>query len=207
MLDFGYSIIYIHWIYIKLKIVMIRIAVIVANKSEDIETIVPVDIWRRAGLIVKLISIEKKKSLILSYGSKLSCDDVLSKENLSKYNAIYLPGGEGHLKFNDVDAPRLISFLNKYGSSPQIVFMAMCASPEVYGGLGMLKSVKFTCYPGYEKKFAKTYVNKGVVVDKNFITAKSAAYAVPFALAAVAKLINKDAAQKVAKEICYTDKI
>ena len=76
---------------------MVRVAVIVANKSEDIETIVPVDIWRRAGIIVKLISIEKKKSLILSNGMKISCDDILAKENLSKYNAIYLPGGLGHL--------------------------------------------------------------------------------------------------------------
>ena len=186
---------------------MVRIAVIVANKSEDIETVVPIDIWRRAGIIVKLLSIEKKKSLVLSYGSKISCDDLLVKENLSKYNAIYLPGGEGHLKFNDVDAPRLISFLNKYSSSSRIVFMAMCASPEVYGGLGMLKSVKFTCYPGYEKNFKKTYVNKDVVVDKNFITARSAAYAIPFALAAIAKLVNNETAQKVAKEICYTGKI
>lgn len=186
---------------------MVRIAVIVANKSEDIETLVPVDIWRRAGIIVKLISIEKKKSLILSHGIKISCDDILSKENLSKYNAIYLPGGQGHLKFNDIDAPRLISFLNKYGDNPKIVYMGICASPEVYGGLGMLKSVKFTCYPGYEKNFKKTYVNKDVVVDKNFITARSAAFAVPFALAAVAKLVNKEAAQKVAKEICYIGKI
>ena len=186
---------------------MVRVAVIVANKSEDIETIVPVDIWRRAGIIVKLISIEKKKSLILSNGMKISCDDILAKENLSKYNAIYLPGGPGHLKFNDIDAPRLISFLNKYGNTSQILYMGICASPEVYGGLGMLKSVKFTCYPGYEKNFKKTYVNKDVVVDKNFITARSAAYAIPFALAAVAKLVNKETAQKVAKEICYTGKI
>ena len=186
---------------------MVRIAVIIANKSEDIETLVPVDIWRRAGIIVKLISIEKKKSVILSYGTKISCDDILSKENLSKYNAVYLPGGEGHLKFNDIDAPRLISFLNKYGNNQQITYMGICASPEVYGGLGMFKSVKFTCYPGYEKNFKKTYVNKGVVVDKNFITAKSPAFAIPFALAAITKLVNKETAQKVAKEICYTEKI
>ena len=186
---------------------MVRIAVIVANKSEDVETVVPVDIWRRAGIIVKLISIEKKKNVILAHGTKISCDEILAKENLSKYNAIYLPGGEGHLRFNDVDSPRLISFLNKYGKNPKIVFMAMCAAPEVFGGLGMLNSVKFTCYPGYEKNFKKTYENKDVVVDKNFITAKSLAYTIPFALAGVNKLLKKVAAEKVAKEICYTGKI
>ena len=68
---------------------MLRIATLIANKSEDIETVAAVDIWRRAGISVRLISVEKKKNITLANGVKISCDEILAKENLSKYNAIF----------------------------------------------------------------------------------------------------------------------
>lgn len=185
---------------------MLRIAIIVANKSEDIEVVVPADLWRRAGIFVRLISIEKKKNIILSNGSKLTCDDILSKENLSQYNAIYLPGGDGHFKFNDIDTPKLIAFLKKYEKTTSKTFMSLCASAEVYGKLGMLENVKATCYPGFESSFKKTYVNKDVVVSENFITGKAPGSAYAFALTAISKLLNKNAANKVAKEIFFSGK-
>ena len=44
------------------------IAIIVANQCEEMEVIIPADIWRRAGISVQIISIEKKKSLIMQNG-------------------------------------------------------------------------------------------------------------------------------------------
>lgn len=183
---------------------MIRIAVIIANKSEDAEVIVPIDIWRRAGIYVKTLSIEKKKNLLLAHGTKISCDTLLSDENLSKYDGIYLPGGPGYMSYNDEDAPRLISFLNKNRTNTKITFMAMCAAPQVYGCLGLLDGVKATCYPGYEEPFKKTYVkNQNVVVDKNFITANSMSAAIEFALTVISKLVGRSEATKTAKSILY----
>ena len=189
---------------------MVRIAVLVANKSEDIEVLAPIDIWRRSGFYVKMISVEKKKNIFLAHGNKISCDDLLSNENLSKYNAIYLPGGPGFQKFNDVDAPRLIHFLQKFGNSPKIWFIACCAATIIYGSLGMLEKAKATCYPncGYENSFKKNYVkDKAVVVDKNFITANGPAAAIEFALTAVAHLGSRAKAEEIAKAILYKGKI
>ncbi len=186
---------------------MLRVAVIVANKSEDIEVIVPVDLWRRAGLYVHLISVEKKKNIILSRGVRIVCDNVISRENLSQYNAIYLPGGAGYSKFNDVDSPKLISFLKKYGSNAKKTFMAMCSAVQVYGGLGLLNNNKATCYPGCESTFKKNYVNKEVVISKNFITGRSPGSVIQFSLAAISKLLNKNISSKIAKEIIYIAKI
>ncbi|WEK83125.1 MAG: DJ-1/PfpI family protein [Mycoplasma sp.] len=186
---------------------MLRIAIIVANKSEDMEVIVPLDLWRRAGFFVKLISVEKKKNLILARGTKISCDEILMKENLTKYNAIFLPGGEGHMKFNDVDAPRLINFLKRHGNEKKINFLSICAATQVYGGLGMLDNVKATCYPGCQSSFKKTYVKKDVVVDKNFITANGPAAAVEFALTVIKQLEGDKLANEVASKILYKGKI
>jgi putative intracellular protease/amidase len=78
---------------------------------------------------VKLISIEKKKNVILAHGTKISCDEILTKENLSKYNAIFLPGGPGHVRFNKELAPKLVAFAQKEYKNLKITFMAICAAP------------------------------------------------------------------------------
>ena len=186
---------------------MLRIATLIANKSEDIETVAAVDIWRRAGISVRLISVEKKKNITLANGVKISCDEILAKENLSKYNAIFLPGGEGFKRFNDVDSPKLISFLDKNRNNEKIYFFAICAAPSIYGEIGMLEDVKATCYPGFESSFKHNYVDQDVVVDKNFITAKAPGSTIKFALTVVAKLIGIKKAEEIASKIFYDGKI
>lgn len=178
------------------------IAIIVANKCEEMEVIVPIDIWRRAGIAVQVISIEKKKSLILQNGVHISCDDILAKENLSKYSAIYLPGGKGCVDFLDtVKCAKLIAFLKKAASSKVHVF-ACCAAPTVLNQLGLIDNVKVTCYPGYEPGL-KHYVNQDIVADKNFVTSRASGTTIDFALAIVKKLVSSQKAKEVAKEICY----
>ena len=178
------------------------IAVIVANQCEEMEVIVPVDIWRRAGIAVQLISIEKKKSLIMQGGVHIGCDDILAKENLSKYSAIYLPGGKGCESFLDqIVCARLIAHLRKAAKS-NVTLMAACAAPTVYNKLGLIDNVKVTCHPGYETGIKK-YSKEDVVFDKNFITTKACGTTIDFALAVVKKFVSPAKAKEVAKQICY----
>ncbi|XQP55434.1 MAG: DJ-1/PfpI family protein [Mycoplasmoidaceae bacterium] len=178
------------------------IAIIVANKCEEMEVIIPADIWRRAGMSVQIISIEKKKSLIMQNGVHLSCDDILAKENLSKYSAIYLPGGKGCSSFLDpVQCAKLVSHLRKVAKS-KVIIMANCAAPTVLNQLGIIDNVKVTCYPGYEAGL-KHHVKQDIVIDKNFITSKAAGTTIDFALTVISKFVSPAKAREVAKEICY----
>jgi len=178
------------------------IAIVVANQCEEMEVIIPADIWRRAGMAVQLISIEKKKSLIMQNGVHLSCDDILAKENLAKYSAIYLPGGKGCTGFLDpVAAMKLISHLKKCANSKYVI-MANCAAPTVLNKLGLIDKVTVTCYPGYEVGLKK-HSKADVVIEKNFITSKAAGTTIDFALAVIKKLISPAKAKEVAKQICY----
>lgn len=178
------------------------IAVIVANKCEEMEVIVPIDIWRRAGISVQVISIEKKKSLILQNGVHISCDDILAKENLSKYSAIYLPGGKGCYDFLDpAKCSKLIAFLKKIANTKTNIF-ACCAAPSVLAQLGIIDNVKVTCYPGCQAGI-KHLSNDDIVIDKNFITAKASGPTIDFALTIVKKLISPAKAKEIAKQICY----
>lgn len=183
---------------------MIRIAVMVTNGNEDTELVVPVDIWRRSGIIVRLISIEKKKNVILSNGIKVSCDEILSKENLIKYNAIYLPGGKGCANFNEDYAPKLVTFCKKFASS-KTKFMAICAATECFHNWGMLsKDIKVTCYPGVQAgKFDANYVKQNVVISKNFITAAGPGVASEFAFKVVETLVSAEKAKEIRKQMLY----
>lgn len=183
---------------------MIRIAIMVTNGTEDIELVVPTDIWRRAGLIVRLISIEKKKNVILSNGIKVSCDEILSKENLIKYNAVFLPGGKGCVNFNENYAPKLVAFCKKFAHS-KTKFMAICAATECFYNWGMLtKDTKVTCYPGVQtSKFEDNYVKQNVVVSKNFITGAGPGVAHEFAFKVIETLVSVEKAKEIKKQMLY----
>lgn len=180
----------------------ISIAIIVCNLSEEIEVIVPADLWRRANIVVSLISAEKKKNLILQNGVKISCDDVLVKENLSKYSAIYLPGGKGCCDYLDEKCEKLVKYLKKNMLKKSFYLLSACASPSVIAKMGIIDKVNATVYPGYEKELKK-YCNKNVVCDKNLITTKAAGTIYDFALTVISKFISKEKANKIAMQTCY----
>ncbi len=135
-------------------------------------------------------------------GVHISCDDILAKENLSKYSAIYLPGGKGCSSFLDpAQCAKLISHLKKVKGS-KVTIMANCAAPSILNKLGIIDNVKVTCYPGYEVGL-KHHAKDDIVIDKNFITSKAAGTTIDFALTVIKKFISPAKAKEVAKEICY----
>lgn len=190
---------------------MIRIAAIACNKTEDIELITAIDLWRRAGFRVDTISLEKKNSIVLNSGVKISCDNVIEKANLEQYNAIYLPGGPGHEKYfieswtakNNEGIVKLHKCLLKFNEMNKHI-LAICAAPKLLGTLEILGKRKGTCYPGYQTTFAKSYVDVPVFKDKNIITGRSPAATMEFAFTVIEELAGKAEANKVKKQIIYS---
>lgn len=182
---------------------MFKIAVLIANGSEDIEVVVPVDLWRRAGLRVDLISVEKKKICILSNGNKISADNIVSKVNLSQYNALYIPGGPGHERIKI--EKKVVSTLPKFFSDPKKYLLSACAATSIYGEMGFLDKVKATGYPGTEKSYSKNFTNEPATSDKNFITGKSPGTIFDFSLLAIEKFIGKKERNSLEKEIHYKE--
>lgn len=180
----------------------IRIAAIVATKTEDMELIVPVDIWRRCHFTVDLISVEKKNSVILSHGTWIKCTQTIDKTNLKQYNAIFLPGGMGYEKF--LTDTKLIEHLKKFNEEQKWLF-GICAAPVAFYELNLLGKFKATCHPDFSDKLKKNYVKNPIVVDGNFLTAKAAGYAFEFAFKAIEILSSKKDADSIAEEIYYTE--
>ncbi|WP_027124029.1 DJ-1/PfpI family protein [Mycoplasmoides pirum] len=181
----------------------IRIAAMVATGIEDMELIVPVDIWRRSHFVVDLISIEKKNSVLLQRGVSIKCTQTIDKTNLKQYNAIFLPGGKGYEKF--LLEPKLIEHLNKFNETKKWL-LGICSSPIVFSELKLLGSAKVACFPEDAKKIKDNYSKEPIVVSQNFITAMSAGHVFDFALQVVQTLASKSDATEVAKSIYYNKK-
>lgn len=193
---------------------MVRIAIISCNETEEMELVVPLDIWRRAGFRVDLISLEKKNTIILQNGLKISCDQTIDKANINQYNAIYLPGGGGHKKYfvdawpakNNDNVLKLHKFLEKFNDTKDKYILAMCAAPKLLIHLNLINNRKFTCYPSFEKGDEKNYVDKAVVVEKELITGRSPAAVFEFAYAVIDALESDKKVKKVKTEIIdYTE--
>ena len=59
---------------------------------------------------------------------------------------------------------------------------AICAGPSILGNIGLLKNIKYTCYPGFEDdSFEGFYMNNSVSHDKNIITGRAMASTIEFA--------------------------
>ena len=69
-----------------------KIAVLIANGSEEIETLTPVDVLRRADVQVDLISVSGQNP-IGSHQIQIKADKESKDVDFGDYNAIIVPGG------------------------------------------------------------------------------------------------------------------
>ncbi|BAC43860.1 DJ-1 family protein [Malacoplasma penetrans] len=192
---------------IKHKVSNIRIAIMCSIESNDMDIVIPYDIWTRAGIIVETVSNEKKKSIFLQSGTKITCSEEIEKVNLDKFNALYIPGGKGCQRLLTDRNERVINKIVKFAGDEgkKWLFTAGAAS-TVLAELGVLGNKKITTAPGFEEKLGKNYSDNNIVVDKNFVSFKSPFHAFEFALLIVEKLLNKQIATNIANDILYTKK-
>ena len=79
---------------------------------------------------------------------------------------------------------------------------AICAAPRLIAKRGYFNNLKFTIFPGcLDGDVLGKQVNKGVVVEDKFITAKSMYYTTEFALEIINKLQGKEQKKLVEKQI------
>ena len=176
----------------------IRIAAMVATGSEDMELIVPVDIWHRARFVVDLISVEKKNSIALAKGTSIKCTNVVERTNLKQYNAIFLPGGPGHTKF--LEEPRLIEAIRKFVEEKKWL-LAICAAPIVFHKLNVLGKNKVAAHADVAEELGAYRVNKPFYASENFLTARGAGCALQFSLEVVSRLDSPEVAQAIEEAI------
>lgn len=173
-----------------------NILVPIASGIEEIEAVTIIDILRRAGVSVRVSTVEARE-VTGANGIKIVADSDFIDEVLEDYDGIVVPGGtEGAKKFAAFSP--LGDALKKFCKTNNLV-AAICASPAlVLASQGLLDERKATCYPAF-KSHLKNHVDEKVVVDGNIITSQGPGTAFPFALKIAEILVGKSTADKVAE--------
>ncbi|HEX3007630.1 MAG TPA: DJ-1 family glyoxalase III [Bacteroidales bacterium] len=179
---------------------MKKVFVHFADGFEEIEALAPVDILRRAGCEVTMVSVMGRKEVTSSRGVKVIADKLFEEVNYSGADMLVLPGGMPGSKHLDEHAglKEKLKEANQQGK----LIGAICAAPMVLGHLGLLKGKRATCYPGNESALEGAILSsKGVEKDGTIITAKGAGVSVKFGLTLVEVLVGAEKANEVKEKM------
>ena len=179
---------------------MKKVYVFLADGFEDVEALIPVDVWRRGGLDVTTVSISDFPLVQSAHGVNIEADMMIEQIDCSDADLIFLPGGMPGATnlFENKEVCKAVVDQQMAGKK----VAAICASPAVVlAPLGILEGKKATCYPGFEQVLAEnaTYTGDLVTVDGNVTTGEGPAAAFPFAYELLAQLVDKQTADQIAE--------
>ena len=173
---------------------MAKVAVFIADGSEEVEAITPVDLLRRAKVDVDVVSIMPTLEISASRDIKITADKLIGDIDFDEYDLLVLPGGvrgTNNLNACEVLKKQIVRF-NDQGKG----IAAICAAPTVFAGLGILNGKTSTCNPGFWEELrangANVIEDSKVVVNGNIITSQAMGTSVDFGLALVGFLCGEE---------------
>lgn len=163
---------------------------------EEIETVTPVDVLRRAGIEVTIAALADKTTTG-KHGMQLVADTTLDEVDASDFDLLLIPGGPGvaALRRDGRPAKLAAEFATKHKP-----VAAICAAPLVLLDAGLLTGKKFTAYHSVREELGGG-LDERVVIDGQIITSRGAGTALDFSLAIVKHLLGAKATADVAEEI------
>ena len=183
---------------------MNRLAIFLADGFEEIEALAVVDICRRGGLTIDMISIMGKTEVTGSHGIMVKADGLFEDAVIGDYDMLILPGGTpGTLKLEAHEA--LMQQVDEFYAAGKKIG-AICAAPSIFGHKGILKGRRACSYPTFENQLEGAAVTSGPVeISDNVITSRGMGTAIDFGLAILGVFCGQEMAQKIAKAIIYQD--
>lgn len=182
-------------------------AILLASGFEEIEALLPADFLRRAGVDVKLVSVENQDMVCGSHDINVQADTQLQDVKNEHFDAVIAPGGipgAENLGKNE----NVIEFLRAKQDQGAII-AAICAAPVlVLAKNGFLNSRAYTCNPGF-CDMAKDMVGheakkERVVIDGAVVTSQAAGTSGEFAYTLIKLLLGQEQADKVMNTSCFS---
>ena len=182
-----------------------KIALFIADGTEETEAIGTLDLLRRAGIETDLISIKDDPTVVTSHKLTVTADKVFSDINEDDYDMLILPGGlKGTQNFKECGP--LLDLIRNFASKGKGL-AAICAAPSVFSSLGILTGLDATSNPGFQEVIASDgailHKDDKVVVSGNIITSQAMGTTVPFALEIIAMYKGRELADKLKADIIF----
>ena len=182
---------------------MDRLAIFFGTGYEEIEALTVVDILRRAGVEIKMVSITGQRQVTGSHGICVEMDQLLEETDFSQLTGIVLPGGMPGTK-NLEACEALMEQVDNFVKEQKLV-AAICAAPSILGHRGHLQGKNACIFPGMEEHLegAKVVMDMPAVADGRIITGRGMGAAIPFGLKIQELLLGRDSAEEMAERIVF----
>ncbi len=173
-----------------------KVLCLITDGFEEIETITPVDLLRRAGVEVVIASLDGDRVEGRS-GITIEPDAALSSVDSADFDLLFLPGGPavGALRKDG----RAASLAKDFKSAGKPI-AAICAAPLILHDAGILEGHRFTSHFSTWKELPDA-LNERVVDDGRLITSRGAGTALDFGFALVRLLCGSQAVDEVGEAI------
>lgn len=181
---------------------MKKIAIFFAEGYEEIEALTVVDLCRRAGIWVDMVSVTDSLQVTGAHGIPVVMDKMLAEVEFDTLDMLVLPGGMPGTR-NLEQVPLLMEQVKAFAAAGKYI-AAICAAPSVFGHLGLLEGKNACCYPGFEEELTGANVMfHPCEADGNIITSRGMGCAIDFSLKIIEKLKNDDTASQIGRQIIY----
>uniref|UniRef100_A0A673G0M6 Parkinson disease protein 7 homolog n=1 Tax=Sinocyclocheilus rhinocerous TaxID=307959 RepID=A0A673G0M6_9TELE len=178
-----------------------RALVILAKGAEEMETVIPVDVMRRAG-VCSALYIELWR-LVLMQGC---CVHHVCRR-LGPYNVVLLPGGL--LGAQNLSESPAVKEVLKDQEGRKGLIAAICAGPTALLAHGIAYGSTVTTHPGAKDKMMAgdhyKYSEARVQKDGNVITSRGPGTSFEFALTIVEELMGAEVAGQVKAPLVLKD--
>lgn len=165
---------------------------------EEIEAVTPIDLLRRAGIIVHTASTNNDLILQSKGSIQIKADSLLSDHEDNLYDALIIPGGPGIFQIRHHSM--IQKKIREYHNLKKCI-ACICAAPLLLLDQGLNETFAMTCHPSVQNEFSSIRP-EATVKDKHIITSRGAGTAISFSLAIIEYLLDKETAQTVAEAIC-----
>jgi 4-methyl-5(b-hydroxyethyl)-thiazole monophosphate biosynthesis len=175
-----------------------------ATGFEETEAVTIVDVLRRAGLDVTIVSLTSTLKVTGAHNISIEADLLYDEADYTHAKMIILPGGMPGTT-NLMNHAGLVGQLKNFNQEEKWI-AAICAAPMILGSLGFLQNRKSVCYPGFESNLTgATVVNEPFMVDGHIITGRGVGTALAFSLEIVRQLKGDQLASELRTALVISD--
>lgn len=178
----------------------IKVLVVVTDGTEDIEAVVPIDLFRRANFDVTVAG--EKELVVFARGLKVIPDIMIKNiTETEDFDLIVIPGGAKGVE-NLLRNDHLGKILQKHKERNRWI-AAICAGPLVLDKFKIFdQSEIVTSHPSVKEKLLHHhYSEEAVVVSNKIVTSRGAGTSLQFALKIIELLAGSELAEKISKDI------
>lgn len=182
---------------------MKHVAVLLPNGYEEMEALTVVDLLRRAGARVEMLSITGQLETVGDHQIRILADRLLEDVDVKSYDLVVTPGGMPGTQMLCA-SEKTLNFLRQAHAQENTYVASICASPLVLTAAGLSQRHRGCCYPGLEEKvrFAEAQ-DRILTVDGCLITSQGPATAMVFALKLVELLFGEEKRKTVEEALLW----